>query len=192
MTLTKPISPGSVVYVGSAHVRFHQSLHFRPRQIENHRFLYVEEGCGEFLFASETLPIDGHTLLMLAPGPREIHYGSTEPVSYTYVEFESRSKLTEKPYVSYPETSPHFQTLVCLLRSIVFNKGAGADVLISAAIELTQLHPAHPRSVPELDACWITLTFISTVLFEWPSLPVKPIFPSRNFAESFATRCLLA
>jgi hypothetical protein len=71
MALTKPISPDSIVFVGGDQIRFHQSLHFRPRQIENYRFLFVESGCGEFLFADETLPIDGRTLLMLAPGPRD-------------------------------------------------------------------------------------------------------------------------
>jgi AraC-like DNA-binding protein len=152
IVLTKTFTPDSIAYVGSDQVRFHQSLHFRPRQIENHRFLFVESGCGEFLFADETLSIDGRTLLLLSPGPRETRYRDTEPVSYTYVEFKSHFKLIDTSFVSYAESSPHFQTLVCLLRSIVINKGASAGQLISAAIELARLHPAHSGSAPESDA----------------------------------------
>ena len=151
MELTKSISPDSIAFVGGGQVRFHQSLHFRPRRIENYRFLFVESGCGQFLFANKTLPIDGRTLLMLAPGPRETRYLDTKPVSYTYVEFKSHFRLIDTSFASYPESSPHFHTLVGLLRSIVTNKGLGASLLISAAIELARSHPTPSGSASDYD-----------------------------------------
>ena len=132
----------NVSYVGSAHIRFQKSLHLRPRQIENHRFLFVESGRGEFVFPAETLKLVGRTLLLLAPGMREIRYQSGRPVSYLYVEFRTPTELISHPFLEYPATSPHYQTLVNLLRSINQEKGGGVDYLILAAIDLALLHPA--------------------------------------------------
>ncbi len=132
----------NVTYVGSAHIRFQKSLQLRPRRIRNYRFLFVESGNGEFIFPKKTLKLVDRTLLLLAPGMREIRYQSGRPVSYLYVEFSTPEELISKSYLECPATSPHFQTLVNLLRSVNQEKGKGVDYLIPAAIELALLHPA--------------------------------------------------
>ncbi|MDF1739888.1 MAG: AraC family transcriptional regulator [Verrucomicrobiales bacterium] len=132
----------NVTYLGSAHIRSPKSLRLRPRQIRNHRFLFVESGNGEFTFPKKTLKLVGRTLLLLAPGMREIRYQSGRPVSYLYVEFSTPDELISEPFLECPATSPHFQTLVNLLRSVNQEKGKGVDQLIPAAIELALLHPA--------------------------------------------------
>ncbi len=131
-----------VTYVGSAHIRFQKSLHLRPRKIGNHRFLFVESGRGEFHFPSKTLKFVDRTLLLLAPGMREIRYQSGRPVSYLYVEFSIPGTLIRHPFLECPATSPHFQTLVNLLRSVNQERGVGVAHLIPAAIDLALLHPA--------------------------------------------------
>ncbi|MEC5127249.1 AraC family transcriptional regulator [Verrucomicrobiales bacterium BCK34] len=132
----------NVTYLGSAHIRFPKSLQIRPRRIRNHRFLFVESGNGDFIFPEKTLKLVGRTLLLLAPGMREIRYQSGRPVSYLYVEFSTPDELISGPFLECPATSPHFQTLVNLLRSVNQEKGKGVDHLIPAAIELALLHPA--------------------------------------------------
>ena len=150
MFLTKTIMPNSIIYVGGAHVRFHQSLHLRPRQIGNYRFLFVESGRGEFFFADESLPVQGRTLLLLSPGMRETRYSDTEPVSYFYIEFKSPDTLMADPFLKCLESSPHFQTIVCLLRSTLRKKGEAVH-LLPAAIELTLHSPGRVGSTRAMD-----------------------------------------
>lgn len=135
-----------IKFIESAHVRFHQNLHLRPREIENHRFLFVETGHGEFLFPGTKLKIDSRTLLLLSPGLRETRYVETTPVSYLYVEFHAPDNLIATPYREVPQTSAHFQTLVNLLWSIEREKGNLTEYLIPAALELTLRHPTRPTS----------------------------------------------
>jgi AraC-like DNA-binding protein len=148
--LTKTIMPDSIDYIGGAHVRFHQSLYLRRRLIENYRFLFVESGSGEFVFGDETLAVEERMFLLLSPGIRETRYYATREVSYAYVEFKADALLLNGPYLSHPVSSPHFQTLVWLLRSILKENGAAAR-LLPAALELVQLHPAHSESTPAPD-----------------------------------------
>jgi hypothetical protein len=80
MVLSQTITPASndsIAYVGDAHIRFERSLHLRPRNVENHRFLFVESGCGEFIVPEETLQLDDRMLLLLSPGVRGIRYHDT-------------------------------------------------------------------------------------------------------------------
>ncbi|MDF1816724.1 MAG: AraC family transcriptional regulator [Verrucomicrobiales bacterium] len=142
--------PNSNIYVGGAHVRFHQALHLRPRKIGNYRFLFVESGCGEFFFADESLPVHGRTLLLLSPGLREIHYSATEPVSYFYIEFKSPDTLITEPYLKCPGASPHFPTVVYLLQSILRENGETIH-LIPAAIELILRSPQSSNNYGEID-----------------------------------------
>ncbi len=133
--LTKTIMPDSIRYVGGAHVRFLQSLHLRPRHIENYRFLFVESGRAKFVFNDESMPIHGRILLLLSPGIRETHYSDTEPVSYFYVEFHASDTLIDEPFRQCHDSSPHYQTIIHLLRSILVEKGEAVH-LLPAAVEL--------------------------------------------------------
>ncbi len=150
IVLTKTSMRDSVIYVGGAHIRFHQTLHLRPRRIENHRFLFVESGCGEFAFADETLSIEGRALLLLSPGVRETHYSDAAPVSYFYIEFRIPETLITTPFLKCQESSPHFQTIVALLRSTLIEKDQAVH-LLPAAIELALQGPDSVGSPPGTD-----------------------------------------
>lgn len=147
MPLPDPSLPlPDFAYVGAARVRFDRSLHQRPRRVEHHRFLHVESGHGEFVSPLGRLTLENRLLLLLSPGEREIRYDETRPVSYLYVEFRSAHPLISTPWLRCPESSPHHQALVHLLRSIRLEEGANATPLLAAAVSLVLRDPV-PRAV---------------------------------------------
>ena len=77
MVMSKTImttSDDTIAYFGGAHILFKRGLHLPPRNVENHRFLYVESGSGEFIIPDERLHLSDRMLLLLSPGVREIRY----------------------------------------------------------------------------------------------------------------------
>ncbi len=141
----------TIAYVGGAHIRFERGLHLPPRNVENHRFLYVESGSGEFILPDERLQLDNRMLLLLSPGIREIRYDDKRPVSYTYIEFKVTRDLITEPWLRVPETSQHFQTLIGLLRSTLHEDGRGVELIIRAAIDLALRHTVPDASGPTVD-----------------------------------------
>ncbi|NBS33492.1 MAG: AraC family transcriptional regulator [Planctomycetia bacterium] len=140
-----------IAYVGGAHIRFERGLHLPPRNVENHRFLYVESGNGEFIIPDGRLQLDDRVLLLLSPGVREIRYDDRRPVSYTYIEFSVTRNLITKPWLPVPESSPHFRTLIGLLRSTLHEDGDGTESVIRAAIDLTLRHTSPDAAGPTVD-----------------------------------------
>jgi AraC family transcriptional regulator len=154
MLMSKTIMPSShdfIAYIGGAHIRFECGLHLPARSVENHRFLFVESGCGEFIIPDEALQLDDRMLLLLSPGIREIRYHDTRPVSYIYIEFSVTRNLITEPWLRVPESSPHFQTLIGLLRSTVHEDGHGTESVIIAAIDLVLRHAALDPSKATID-----------------------------------------
>jgi AraC family transcriptional regulator len=154
MSKTIMTSPDtSIAYVGGGYIRFERGLHLPPRHVENHRFLYVESGSGEFIIPDETLQLDDRMLLLLSPGVREIRYDDKRPVSYTYIEFSVTRDLVTDPWLQVPESSPHFQTLIGLLHSTLHEDGHGTESVIRAAIDLALRHtaPTPDPSTPTVD-----------------------------------------
>jgi len=152
--MSKTIMPqfnNSIAYVGGAHIRFERSLYLPPRQVENYRFLYVESGSGEFIIPDDTLQLDDRMLLLLSPGVREIRYDDRRAVSYTYIEFSVARDLITEPWLQVPESSPHFQTLIGLLRSTLHEDGHGTESVIRAAIDLAIRHTAPDPSTATID-----------------------------------------
>jgi len=154
MLMSKPIMPqshNSIAYVGGAQIRFERGLHLPLRQVENYRFLYVESGSGEFIIPDATMQLDDRVLLLLSPGVREIRYDDKRPVSYTYIEFSVTRDLITDPWLRVPESSPHFQTLIGLLRSTLHEDGHGTESVISAAIDLALRHTGPDPSTATID-----------------------------------------
>lgn len=154
MVMSKTImtSPSeSIGYIGGAHIRFDRGLHLPPRNVENHRFLYVESGSGEFIIPDETLQLADRMLLLLSPGVREIRYDDRRTVSYSYFEFSVTRDLLTEPWLRVPESSPHFQTLIGLLRSTLHEDSHGTESVIRAAIDLTLRHTVADASTPQVD-----------------------------------------
>ncbi|MDA1166413.1 MAG: AraC family transcriptional regulator [Planctomycetota bacterium] len=152
--MSKTIMPSShdfIAYVGGAQIRFERGLHLPPRNVENHRFLYVESGSGEFIIPDERLQLGDRMLLLLSPGVREIRYDDKRPVSYTYIEFSVTRDLITEPWFRVPETSPHFQTVIGLLRSALHEDGREVESIILAAIDLTLRHTVADASTPAVD-----------------------------------------
>ena len=154
MVMSKTImttSDDTIAYFGGAHILFKRGLHLPPRNVENHRFLYVESGSGEFIIPDERLQLSDRMLLLLSPGVREIRYDDRRPVSYTYIEFSVTRDLITEPWLHVPESSPHFQTLIGLLRSTLHEDGDGTESVIRAAIDLTLRHTVADASTPAID-----------------------------------------
>jgi AraC family transcriptional regulator len=154
MVMSKTIMPqsnNSIAYVGGAQIRFERGLHLPPRQVENYRFLYIESGSGEFIIPDDTLQLDDRMLLLLSPGVREIQYDDKRQVSYSYIEFSVTRDLITEPWLRVPETSPHFQTLIGLLRSTLHEDGDGTESVIRAAIDLTLRHTVPDASTATID-----------------------------------------
>ena len=137
----------AITYIGGAQIRFERGLHLPSRHIKNHRYLYVESGSGEFLIPDARMPLKKHMLLLLSPGVREIRYDDQRPVSYTYIEFSLTRDLMTTAWLQVPETSPHFQTLIGLLRSTLHEDGRGVESIIRAAIDLTLRHTVPDASI---------------------------------------------
>ena len=131
----------TIAYVGGAQIRFERGLHLPPRNVEKHR-LYVESGSGEFTVSEERLKLDDRLLLLLSPGVREIQYDDRRPVSYCYIEFSVTCDLISEPWLQVPGSSPHFQTLIGLLRSTLHEDGHATESVIRAAIDLALGHAA--------------------------------------------------
>lgn len=146
-----PRSNNSIAYVGGAQIRFERGLHLPPRLVENYRFLYVESGSGEFIIPDHTLQLDDRMLLLLSPGVREIRYDDRRPVSYSYIEFSVTCDLITEPWLRVPESAPHFQTLIGLLRSTLHEDGDGTESVIRAAIDLTLRHTVPDASTATID-----------------------------------------
>ena len=154
MVMSKTIMPqsnNSIAYVGGAQIRFERGLHLPPRKVENYRFLYIESGSGEFIIPDDTLQLDDRMLLLLSPSVREIRYDDKRAVSYTYIEFSVTPDLISDPWLRVPESSPHFQTLIGLLRSTLHEDGRGVESIIRAAIDLTLRHAGPNASTPTID-----------------------------------------
>ncbi len=141
----------TITYVGGAHIRFDRGLHLPSRHIENHRYLFVESGSGEFMIPDARKQLSQQMLLLLSPGVREIRYDDQHSVSYTYIEFSLARDLMTAPWLQVPETSPHFQTLIGLLRSILHEDGCGVESIIRAAIDLTLRHTIPDASTSRID-----------------------------------------
>lgn len=123
-------------YVSSDQVRFHQSLYLPPRRISTYRFLFVESGHGEFRISGKRFDVRPKWLGMLSPGMRENRYFQTQPVSYLYVEFASKTPLTNQVAVEFENRGPHRSALIGLMKSINSDRKDSGGCLLSAAVRL--------------------------------------------------------
>jgi AraC-like DNA-binding protein len=126
----------SCTYIGGGRIRFRASHHFKSRLIPHHRILFMESGQGIFTFGSMRVSITHGNIYLLAPGTREARYLGDKPVAYDYVEFDSPSRLIDRPCLACRVDEPFRHALTHLLRCIVQDSGPLRRQLLAAAVGL--------------------------------------------------------